>query len=644
MTPLKRKFQIPGSKLQEKSQISMTTTQRVQSFGLVRSEIWNLESIWDLVFGIFNAAPTAPRIITLNIGSQTIGLAEFRVQAHGRLILLDYRLREIPPDPADKGMRHTQISLVLREMMDELQIKRGRVNYAVSGQSVFARFVKLPSVDEEKIERIISFEAQQNVPFPIDEVVWDYQLVGGGADKEIQVVLVAIKVDLLDEINRAVEETGLRTSTVDVAPMALYNVFRYNYGDLSGCSLLVDIGARTTNLLFIESGKVFSRGVPVGGSSITAAIAKEFGESFAAAEFRKKRDGSVSLGGVFAEPADPDVARVSKIVRSSMTRLHREIMRSISHYCEQQRGSPPERIFLCGGSAGMPYMREFFDEKLKVPIEFFNPLRNVAAADSVPVSKLANSAHLLGEVVGLALRSVSDCPMELNLLPARVVRRKELQKRRPFFIVAAGCFILALLGWSAYFARAAQVTRHATEQLQQKIDTMRAAESRLGKLKIQATSLDNVATPLIAAINDRSFWPEILEELNARLPEGGIWITELSATSGGKPIGVGEKPTGWIAPSPALASSPESAARSTTNLAASGPAIDGILVRGLYMFNPKQQEIVVDYFRNLVASPFFNIDPNNQARVIKSNSVPNDNEWAFPYELQLDLRQPMKLP
>src|SRR6202040_88941 len=114
--------------------------------------------------------------------------------------------------------------------------------YAVPGQSVFARFVKLPAVEQEKIERIIAFEAQQNVPFPIDEGVWDYQLIGGGGDEQVQVVLVAIKADLLDEINSAVEQAGLKTNIVDVATMALYNAFRYNYADLGSCSLLIDIG------------------------------------------------------------------------------------------------------------------------------------------------------------------------------------------------------------------------------------------------------------------------------------------------------------------------------------------------------------------------------------------------------------------
>ena len=581
----------------------------------------------------------ATRIVSVNVGSQTLGLAEFRMQPQGGLLLHDYRLREILAEPAGETMRQAQMARILREMMDELRIKSGTVNYAAAGQSVFTRFVKLPSVEEEKIERIISFEAQQNVPFPIDEVVWDYQLVGGGADEQIQVVLVAIKADLLDEINNAVEESGLRTAIVDIAPMALYNAFRYNYSDLSGCSLLVDIGARTTNLLFIEPGKIFSRGIPIGGNSITAAIAKEFGESLAAAELRKKRDAFVSLGGAYAEPENVDVARVSKIVRGTMTRLHAELMRSISHYRAQQQGNRPDRVFLCGGSASTPYMREFFQEKLQLPIEFFNPLRNVAVADSAPVGMRARSAHLLGELVGLALRTVTACPMELNLRPASVVRAQALEKRRPFLMLAAACFILALAGWGIYYARAAQEMRQSTERLQPKIDKMRAAEAKYAKLRKKTAALDSMATPLITAINDRNFWPAILEDLNARLPKDDIWITELIAMSGGKAIGVDEKRMIEIAPNPVNA--PSAGRRAAAR--PSGSAIDGILVRGLYLLNPKQEQVVVDYFRNLVGSRFFAIDPNDQARTIKP-STPTNTEWAFPYELHLDLRNPVEIP
>jgi len=585
------------------------------------------------------AAPA--RLIALNIGSQTIGLAEFRV-VHGRLALVNYRFRETPLDPETGQRRDAHAALhetaaALREMMHEMHIDGAPVNYAVPAQSVFARFVKLPALEAEKIDKIVSFEAQQNVPFPIDQVVWDYQLVGGGMGEQIQVVIVAIKRDLLDEINNAVEETSLRTCIVDVASMGLYNAFCYNYTDLSGCSLLVDIGARTTNVLFIEPGRIFSRSLPIGGGTITAAIAREFGESFAEAEARRKRDGFVALGGA-AEPADPDVGRVSKIVRSTMTRLHAELMRSITHYGAQQQGNRPSRVFLCGGAAGIPNMREFFHEKFELPIEFFNPFQKVTVSESA--REAARSAHSFGELVGLALRGVTICPMKVNLLPASVVQRQDLEKRRPFFIAAAACILLALLGWSAYYTRAAQVAQQTAQVMRQKNDTMRVAEGQLDKLKKQIAALDNVATPLITAVNDRNFWPQILEELNTRLPEADIWITELAATSGGKLLGAPEKRAAEIAPTPPPTVPPGSTAKA----AAVGKSIDGIMVRGLYLYNPKQQEIVVDYLRNLAKSPLFVINPKTPERVIKSNSVPNDAEWAFPYELQLTLRNPVKLP
>jgi len=168
---------------------------------------------------------------------------------------------------------------------------------------------------------------------------------------------------------------------------------------------------------------------------------------------------------------------------------------------------------------------------------------------------------------------------------------------------------------------------------------MRIAEGQLEKLKKQITGLDNIATPLITAVNDRNFWPQILEQLNSRLPESDIWITELATTSGGKLLGVSEKRAAEIGSTPA----PASPATAATKIPAA-VSIDGINLRGLYLYNPKQQEIVVDYLRNLANSPLFVVDTKTPERFIKSNSVPNDTEWAFPFELQLTLRKPVKMP
>jgi type IV pilus assembly protein PilM len=307
--------------------------------------------------------------------------------------------------------------------------------------------------------------------------------------------------------------------------------------------------------------------------------------------------------------------------------------RSISHHRAQHQWNAPERLYLCGGSTSTPYMREFFQEKLQVPVEFFNPLRNVAVSEAVDAAEVARSAHLLGELTGLALRSATTCPMELNLRPQSVVRRQELERRRPYFVLAAACFVLGILAWGAYFWRAAQVEDRATARLQEKVDAMRRIETQMNQVRKETTALDNQSAPLVAAINERSFWPLVLEDLNTRLPKEDIWITELVPTSGGKPLGAPDARTVAAATPPPVRPGATPAA----------PAIDGLLVRGLYLFNPKQQEIVVDYFRNLVGSPWFAIDPNNQAKVIKP-TTPNNTEWAFPYELRLELKKPVPLP
>ncbi len=174
-------------------------------------------------------------------------------------------------------------------------------------------------------------------------------------------------------MNSSVRKGGIKAGTIDVAPMALYNAFRYSYETQSGCSLLIDVGARTTNLIFIEGQRAFTRSIPIGGNSVSAAIAKEFHQDITVAERLKLEKGFVGLGGSYAEPEDPTEAKVSKIARNTLTRLHSEIARSISFYRQNQGGGQPVRAYLCGGTVSMPYTLEFFNEKLHMPVEFFNP-------------------------------------------------------------------------------------------------------------------------------------------------------------------------------------------------------------------------------------------------------------------------------
>ncbi len=573
---------------------------------------------------------------TLNLGSQSVGFAEFQSTQDGGLILLNFQRQEMIADPALDAVRNVQIAEALEKFRGQNKKMRPSGAFALPSQSVFARFVKLPAVTADRVDQIIGFEAQQNVPFPIDEVVWDYQLVGS-ADQgsEVEVVLVAIKSDLLDDLNDLIVGAGYHPKVIDVASMALYNAFRYNYGDVTGCSLLVDMGARTTNLIFVEGNRIFSRSLPIGGSTITGAIAKEFGSSFADAEGRKQRDGFVSLGGAYADPDDPDVAMVSKLIRNTMTRLHAEIGRSIQFYKANQGGGDIRRCYLSGGNCNLPYMKEFFQEKLQIPIEYFNPLRNVKVDGGLNIEEVVKSAHLMGELVGLALRVTNSCPVELNLRPAKVVREEKLASKRPVLVAAACCLVAALLtGWF-YFKSAAKAQSEFLEKLQGKVAQMQVADAAIKRVNREIEALEIQATPLALAVQNRQFWAEIINELNAKLPPRYIWVTALEPTSGGRPVPLGGGGAGGTGSGPANPTAPSSGP---------GVVIDGIRVRGLYLFNEERKEaVIVDFVSNLAGSKVFNVDPSNQADVISRSTSMNVTEWAFDYELRLNLKTPIIL-
>src|SRR5712672_2603131 len=319
-------------------------------------------------------------------------------------------------------------------VLTEKGVKAKTVNVCAPGFHVFSKFVKLPPVDAGKVTQIIEYEARSNVPFPLEEVVWDYQSLGSAPSGELEVLLVAIKSDIVEGLFRVAEASKLHLLLADVSPAALCNAFRFNYGDLEDCTMLLDIGAKTSNLLFFEKGKVFSRSINLGANSITQDFANESKLKFDVAEKLKIEEGFVSLGGAYEEPENPHQAAISKIARQFMTRLHIQVNQTMQFYRGQQGGSAPQRLFLSGGASIMAYTAQFFAEKLNVPVEYFNPLRNVQIDPAINLEELARVAHSMGEVVGLGLRNLAHCPVELNLMPESTRKWRDFNEKKPYLI------------------------------------------------------------------------------------------------------------------------------------------------------------------------------------------------------------------
>lgn len=473
------------------------------------------------------------RVLTLDLGASKIVLAEFQVSKGAGAVLLRYGIAPIEGENGSESDRLAYIVTAIRDLMRTEGIRPAPVLMTVSGQTVFPRFVKLPPVSRDKLGQIIQYEAEQNVPFPMDEVVWDYQLIGGDGD-ELNVMLVAAKIENIKRLTDCVQAAGLEPDVVDVSPMALYNAVRFNHPDLTGCVMVLDVGARSSNLIFMEENRIFSRSIPVAGNAVTQELMKEFESTFAEAEALKRELGFVAFGGVYAGPDNETAERASKIIRSVLTRLHAEVNRSINFYRSQQGGSPPEMVLLAGGSSMIPHVDTFFEDKLKVHVEYFNPFGNVAVAPEVDSDRLNKDLQSMGEVVGLALRRTGSCPVEINLMPPELVALKVFRRRKPYFALSAAGVVITMLCWCVYFFKMGSMYEARVKQVKREAASIAKTRTQLEQATQQREAAAARVTVLTELIADRTQWGELLVHVRSCLQEG-MWLTAVTPeVAGGK--------------------------------------------------------------------------------------------------------------
>ena len=551
------------------------------------------------------------RILTLDIGASGLKLAEFQALKGGSIELVRFGVGDLGMDLQSEADRPAYVVTTLRELMLEKGIKPGPVMISLSGQSVFSRFVKLPPVSSDKLHQIVQYEAQQNVPFPMDEVVWDYQLLGDAG--ELDVMLAAIKSELVEDMTDCVESGGLRPDLVDVAPMALYNAVRYNYDDLEGCTLIVDIGARSTDLIFIEPGYFFNRSIPVAGNTITQQIMREFELDFAEAEEMKKAHAFVAFGGAYEAPASEVSDKVSKSVRLVMTRMHAEINRSINFYRSQQGGSRPKLILLAGGSSIIPHTETFLKEKLRVEVDYLNPVRNVVVAPEISEEEVAEHAHVLGANVGLALRRILPCPIEINLLPDKEKRRKAFRKRLPVFFLAAAGFMLLLLVWGAFYVRMTTLTESRLEEISGKVARLSLVEGKLRRVEKEEEALNVQLDALFRLVEQRTDWLRLVDAIKHALPDG-LWLTAIEPVMGG-------------------------AEGDNAKKIDHAQMIVGVQVRGVGYLDKAETAAPIQDFRDaLRAEPQF-----DEGTEIQRQPSPGKDDYLREFELLIKLTEPMSL-
>jgi type IV pilus assembly protein PilM len=470
----------------------------------------------------------------LDLGAGSVKAAEFQVSKGNQIILKNFSIQALGPDGLQESKREKAVSAAIKELLVTRGIAAKLCNLTAPGYQVFSKFVKLPAVDNQKVKQIIQYEAQQNIPYPIEQAVWDFQILGALPSGELEVLLVAIKADTVESLFRTADAAALKLNLVDASPAALCNAFRYNYSDLEGCTLLLDIGSKSSNVLLFENGRFFGRTLNIGANSITQEFAAESKIPFAKAEEIKIKEGFVGLGGAYEEPENPHEAAVSKIARQVLTRLHIQINQTIQFYRGQQGGSAPRRLLLAGGGATMPYTTQFFAEKLDVQVEYFNPFRRVPIEESIDREELAKAAHRCGELVGSALRNIARCPIELSLIPKSLRSRQLFREKQPFFFATIASVALVVFAYGYFFNQVTQIKRETLADMNKVYLPMKArAEALDAELKKIKRAQDEIDV-LTGYLRDRFFWPEALVEMRNILASA----EESLQTATGRQVGV----------------------------------------------------------------------------------------------------------
>lgn len=617
--------------------------------------------------------------LTIDFGAGTLKVAEFEPSEDGGLRLLRFGVKPLGLAGSQDAAREGIIKKALGEVIAEGGFGGRQANLCAPGFQVFSKFVKLAPVDASKVPQIMQYEAQQNVPFPLAETAWDYQILSTTPGGELEVLLVAIKSEIVEKLFALGEGAGLKMDVVDTSVAALCNAFRYNYADQDGCSLLIDVGAKTSNVVLLEKSRLYARSVPVGANAITQEFAAEAKLPFAEAEKIKINDGMVSLGGAYEEPDNPRIAAVSKVARNVLTRLHLQVNQTIQFYRTQQGGNAPVRVFLCGGGSILPYSAEFFAEKLNLPVDIFNPFRNVQIDPSVDVAALEKVAQSFGEVVGLGLRNVAQCPVELNLMPKSSRSRQEFNSKKPYLLAAAYALVVGVFAYGWFYARVEAARREGLEKVTAQVEPLKQRDETLKREMETLRKAQEESGQMVAWLEDQTFWADVFVEfrrvlmaaeetqrqkLNSGPGTVGVWIDTLitteptqpaaqtspeeGSTSSSNPYGMdpvlmkryGLVPRAATGDGEAAAADAGAPKKPKSSNSTNEIASISLTLRAVDLSRIKtgaNNELVFEVQNQLKASPFFD------ANETRFDGTLSESENTFSFPMKVKLKRPMKL-
>lgn len=465
-----------------------------------------------------------PRVLAVDCGSSRVAVGLFAAGAGGGLVLRRLVVEPLPAaltSPADwaEAVGRILVDVARRENF------RGDCRMALPGHHALVKFIRTPVLADAPRETAVDFEARRSIPCPLEEVAWDH-LVTAKSDAEMEILLAVVRKELAEKLHESARVAGLRVTQLVPASLALLHAFRRPQPPRE-TELIVEVGARSTQLAFVSGDGFFLRTFPLGGDAITRALASSSGLDHAAAEKWKIQ----ILGGApnaLTDPAGPVAMR--RATGDFAHRLHFEIVRTMIHHRRRQGGKSPTVLHLTGGGSLLPDLPVLLSEKLKIRVVRYDPLREIAV---LPGAKAVSEGKEpgLAALAGLASSLVDRSWPRLTLTPRQLVIAAEARGRRSTALAAAAVAAIAPLPllWQSH--RSTRMAEARARVMERELIPLRglAARNRDSLAQIRAIKAESdLAQELIAA---RSEWLRFFGDLQGRLGTmEDVWLDTLQSS------------------------------------------------------------------------------------------------------------------
>ena len=408
--------------------------------------------------------------------------------------------------------RNGIIRSALEQFLSRNTLVGSTVVISVPGQSSFTRFVKLPPVDPSKIPDIVRYEAEQQIPFPIADVIWRWQTFQEKDTPDIELGIFAMKrVDVGDVLNHFVQ-VELPVDVVQMAPLALYNFMTFDEQvEAGGATLLADVGADKTDLVVSDGSRLWTRTIQIGGNNFTEALVRAFKLSFSKAE-KLKRTAATSK---YAR-------QIFQAMRPVFADLVQEIQRSVGYYTSLHREARFKKLIGLGNGFRLPGLQKFLEQNLNMPVARIDSYNKIQPSGSVNAPTFTENILSFAVSYGLAVQGMDLSTIKTNMLPQEVSRQRVWSTKRPWF-AAAAAMILASLGAGVYGSLST-------------VSKLSSDNPDLVKAQEVATSLDryrkdyqNIAGQVgqgeqavvksYQLLGYRDFWPSVMSMISRSLVE-----------------------------------------------------------------------------------------------------------------------------